>query len=421
MSPADSFLWIYRAAALAATAYLFTAGLVVLGRLRYDRRQRLLQRIERILSDESGEPDPAARRARAVAALSDVSLRAVLHLAAESSLTPAAAEVLSETVIRRRGLARVLRDADTPARPRHPWRRIAALRALAATRGDEKWPALARALETGSRPVFDATVTMVGAIADRRAAALLVAALRRPGQARSRVATVLDACPLDLADLLAPLLDADDPGVRYWALMLMQRYPDAPGLRRGTIELSADRNDLVRKAALATLGAIGGEGAQHAAMERLDDAVDYVRGQAARTLGALGVPGSARAILPLLADRSWWVRAAAKQSLEALGPDVLAAVVPYLTHRDPFARNGAAEVLQNLGTFERLLTLEVVSGPNPARRDTLERLAQAGGVRMWDSALARLDPEQQQRARALLASIDLERAAATIGPGAGGF
>ncbi|MEP6592803.1 MAG: hypothetical protein ABJC51_03880, partial [Acidobacteriota bacterium] len=77
------------------------------------------------------------------------------------------------------------------------------------------------------------------------------------------------------------------------------------------------------------------------------------------------------------------------------------------SHPDAFARNGAAEVLQNTGGFERLLTLEASGPSDPQRLVLLEKLASAGGLRMSDGVLQRLPPSAQLRARALLTTVRL--------------
>jgi HEAT repeat protein len=118
-------------------------------------------------------------------------------------------------------------------------------------------------------------------------------------------------------------------------------------------------------------------------------------------------------VVALLADREWWVRYAAKASLEAMGPEIAAHVVPYLSSPDAFARNGAAEVLQNLGVFERLLVEEANGSSRPGRMQILTLLTRAGGVQMSDVVLDRLAPDARERAGRLLRDLKVERAAAT--------
>jgi HEAT repeat protein len=110
-------------------------------------------------------------------------------------------------------------------------------------------------------------------------------------------------------------------------------------------------------------------------------------------------------MLPLLADREWLVRSAAKQSLEAMGREIAPLVLEMLSHEDAFARNGAAEVLQNLGMFDALVAGHASGAADVDTLRTVEALAGAAGPRMWDAVQLRLN--DTARARALVASAGI--------------
>ena len=353
-----------------------------------------------VLGDTPTATGPARARAREIVRSAPV--RRVMKLAAESALPSEVETVLAEAILQARGVAVVERAATEG---RRTWERIAALRVLSAARREAAWVPLRDALVTGRPEVGNAVIGMLGQHPDPRAATLLAEALQFGRHSRSRIATALESFPREVPEIIAPLMDAKDEQVRYWSVQLMRRYPDAPGLGTRLLALTNDASAFVRKAALDTLTAVRTTGTVAAARRCLGDEIPYVRAQAARTLGALGGPDSTQALLPLLADRDWWVRYAAKHSLEMIGGDVEAALLDTLSHDDSFARNGAAEVLQNLGTFERFLMREAAGTPSPAGIEMLKRLAHAGGARMWASALARLGAADQERARMLLADI----------------
>jgi hypothetical protein len=63
-----------------------------------------------------------------------------------------------------------------------------------------------------------------------------------------------------------------------------------------------------------------------------------------------------------------------------------------LTHDDPFARNGAAEVLQDIG-FVDFLALDNPENP------LLERIYEAGGERLRDAAQQRIADVYEREAR----------------------
>lgn len=403
--PAGTWLWWITV--MIAAGYGLVALFVVVGRIRFDRRHRLLERVEALLLAREDHESDAARRRQALDILHRSPLATVERLASESTVSPAVQRALAESLLDRIGLDTLRRRADARGQRRQRWRRIAALRNLALASPAEAWDYLARALAGEPGDVADATIVLLGQLPDRRAAVLLADALRQGRHLRSRIATALDTFRMDIPDVIAPLLDSAESRVRYWGCLLMRRYPAHAEIEQQLHALTHDTSPFVRKAAVGTLAMIPGPLAVSAAKRLLDDPVPYVRAHAARALGVLGAREAVTAILPLFADRNWWVRFAAKQSVEAMSADVWEQIVPYLSHPDEFARNGAAEVLQHLGAFERLLAREAAGPADPARVRILELLARAGGVRMWDSVLLRLSPREQDRARELLAHVQL--------------
>ena len=159
--------------------------------------------------------------------------------------------------------------------------------------------------------------------------------------------------------------------------------------------LRRDRDPNVRKAAIESLGRIGGPLAAETARFLLGDGEWFVRAHAARALGDLRRADLAADVAPLLADPQWWVRAAAKDALVAMGTAVTPVVESLLDHPDRFARNGAAEVLQNLGVLDELADVA-------ADAPLLRRAAAAGGARLAESLVARTRPDVSARIRRLL-------------------
>jgi HEAT repeat protein len=195
--------------------------------------------------------------------------------------------------------------------------------------------------------------------------------------------------------------------------MLLARHRSAGSVEADIAALTTDPAPLVRRAAVASLAQINPADAAAAARPLLADPVWFVRAHAARAIGETEDPEFARDIAPLLADREWWVRTAAKESLQRMGPEVWSALVPYLDHADAFARNGAAEVLQNIGILDSLIILEAATvRPSAEKIDMLRKIASAGGTRMTEALLDRVDQETRPRVRDLLASLGLEPAGA---------
>lgn len=399
MSPILRTEWIWWASVVAGLAYLLTAGVVISSRLGFERRRRVLARVERHLAN-----GVAGRRA-AVAALASAPLSHLWSLGADASMPRPVHHAVADALLRRVGAGRLLEAAAHQAR--RGSRRIAALRVLALTGAPDTWRVLALALSDADGLALAATISLLGELEDPRAGDLLVEALKAGRYPRSRIATAIERSPVNTRHLLVPLLAATDAGIRFWGPMLLTRYPTTPEVTGRLEALASDADPMVRKSALYALARMSGAGTALVAVRALQDPVPFVRAYAVRALGALGAVAHLPALTPLLADRDWWVRSAVKEALAAAGPAVESALIPYLSHPDSFARNGAAEVLQNTGGFERLLMIEARGPSDPRRLVLLEMLASAGGLRMWDGVLLRLPPEAQTRAREILRTIQL--------------
>ena len=262
------------------------------------------------------------------------------------------------------------------------WRRVTALGRLEQAHN----PAVPRLI----RPVLDdpdpriaaAAIRTLGDIGDDWSIDFLVSALRSGAGSRSRVSAELERLAPAPASKLVPLLRDWNPAVRFWGATLLGRYPE---LGESTlIALTWDSDPNVRAAAVETLGSRTGAAVAAAVRACLDDSEWFVRVHAARAAGHVLGADAAPTIILLLADERWWVRTAAKDALRGLGTEAVPALLSVLTHSDPFARNGAAEVLQDVG-FVDFLALDNPSSP------LLERIYAAGGEKLRQAAEARTE------------------------------
>lgn len=400
--------WLLWVCAVAGGAYLLSGAVLIGSRVQYERRQRVMAELTRILTPESQPPDEEDVRRRALNLLSGLRLETLARLAPDVSAPAAVQEAIGTALLARLGESRLKELARTGGARRRVSRRIAALRAQVASGADAAIDSLALALETaGSIELKAAAVTLLRQVGNRPAARVLLDALERGVYSGSRLAAALEAMPVDTSDLVAPLLASPDRLVRFWATTLMHRYPDRVPPAQ-VQRLVNDPEPIVRKAAIDILLGSNANGAEETLRECLVDRVPFVRAHAARSLGSHLGGGAAGGLLPLLGDPSWVVRDAAKAALEAMGPGIASDVVPFLSHADAFARNGAAEVLQNTGFFERLLVLESEAPADPERQLMVLQLAQAGGARMWEIVLDRLPAAARVEARRRFASVGLE-------------
>jgi HEAT repeat protein len=293
----------------------------------------------------------------------------------------------------REGRRLIRRASGRPRTEWGRWRRVAALTRLARARHPAAQQLLRQAVVSPDPEVADAAVRALGGLGDDAAIDSLIAALRDGRGSRSRIAAELERLAPRPGQRLPALLRDGSPGVRFWAATLLARYPDVAGA--SLVGLTWDPDPNVRAAAVETLGTRGGTAAARAATSLLDDPEWFVRVHAVRAAGLLAGAEAAPMICRLLADRQWWVRTAAKDALRGIGGESVPALLSVLAHDDGFARNGAAEVLQDIGFVDSL----EADGESSA---LLERIYEAGGERLrtaaTDRAAARSQPAKVRAA-----------------------
>jgi hypothetical protein len=87
-----------------------------------------------------------------------------------------------------------------------------------------------------------------------------------------------------------------------------------------------------------------------------------------------------------------------------MGPAVTPAVAGFLDHPDRFARNGASEVLQNLGVLDEIAGRAARGEVTAEDRSLLAKAAAAGGIVPATDMVRRILPGAPDRMRALLTS-----------------
>ncbi|MGH3136192.1 MAG: HEAT repeat domain-containing protein [Gaiellaceae bacterium] len=262
------------------------------------------------------------------------------------------------------------------------WRRVAALARLEQAHHPSV-PRLIRLVLTDPDPrVATAAIRTLGDIGDEWAVDLLISALRKGIGPRSRIAAELERLAPAPGPKLSVLLRDWNPAVRFWGATLLEPYPELG--ESSLIALTWDSDPNVRAAAVETLGSRSGDAVGAATLACLDDSEWFVRVHAARAAGHVVGAAAAPTITRLLADERWWVRTAAKDALRGLGTESVPSLLSLLSHSDPFARNGAAEVLQDVGYVDFL------AADNPSS-PLLERIYAAGGQKLREAAETRVE------------------------------
>ncbi|MEQ1908216.1 MAG: HEAT repeat domain-containing protein [Vicinamibacterales bacterium] len=405
----DSTLFI--AAALAILAWAALSGYIVLVQRRRDVTRDTLESA-RLALDRLRSATPEARRSALDLLFRHSSRELLMRCAAERDLSADAFLTLVSLLEERWTLDSLIDDATFHETVREKWRRLTALRILARLEHPRVVELLGRAVEDADREVVECALALLGRSQDPGAVDRLLEAFTAAPAYTSRIAVYLDQSPHPIGHQLAELLNDKRPVVRQWAATLLSRYPDDVDESR-LAWLTNDVDANVRKAAIQTLGQVGTGQAAACAVHLLADAVPFVRAHAARALAELGRADYAKRLADLLGDKDWWVRLAARESLELMGTEVWPVLVRCLDHPDKFVRNGAAEIVQNLGVLDNLILLEAASDyPTRSKLDMLKRITDAGGIRLTESLVERAGPVVGPRVRRLLDSIGLERVGA---------
>ena len=380
------------------------------GRFLHDLHHRGVRVTRHRLVPRGPEQPPEQHAARARNLLARLPGTAIERLAADAGMPHWLAEPFAADTLARKGADVFLRAASAHRTERGTWRRIAALRVLCAGHHPQAVPLLEAALLDGNGDLAAAAVSLLGSQRTRAAGELLLRALRERRHPFSRVAARLDRFPLDIPDLLLPLVTDADATLRFWGATLLARYGSSPEVAPALAGRATDTDPLVRKAAVESLGVVGGPWAVETALALLCDSVWFVRAHAARALGDLARADLAPRVLPLLADPQWWVRTAAKDALQAMGPAVARDVEGYLGHADRFARNGAAEVLQNLGRLDEIAARAGRGEASQTERDLLARASAEGGMAVASGLVRRVLPSLADRIPLVVAAEARRRA-----------
>jgi HEAT repeat protein len=406
---ADRSIRLIVVAVVAVCAWAVLAAAVVLVRIVGDSRRRRIAAIHRKLEEMTRSGlTREARAAEGEHLLRGLRRSLVDRAVIAAAGDPVVSEALAAHALARWGPARLLRSARAALGGK--WRRIAAMLVLANARHPEAIDVLHAALADGDRDVVDAAVAALGRVPDRRAAEALVELLCGDRYPRSRVATVLQGFPLPLAEVLCARTSYPVAEVRFWAATLLASYGGIPGVEAAVSRLVDDDDPRVRKAAVDALGRMTSPDLLDRAGKLAADPVFYVRAHVLRALARFRQPELARAVAPALADSNWYVRCAAKESLTAMGRAVAPALVDHLDSSDGFARNGAAEVLQNLGLLRSWISTACGTGEDAEALRLVRKVVAAGGSGMIDVALEAAAPEARPRLAQLLQDVNPERA-----------
>lgn len=119
--------------------------------------------------------------------------------------------------------------------------------------------------------------------------------------------------------------------------------------------LDLSSNPEVQIAAAGALGGVGGGFAIPSLIDALASSDWRVRAQAATSIGEVGLAENVDDLVASLRDRAWWVRRNSAAALVRL-PGGVEALYRALSSVDPFARDAAAEALEDSGELAKAVT-----------------------------------------------------------------
>jgi HEAT repeat protein len=222
----------------------------------------------------------------------------------------------------------------------------------------------------------------------------------------SRIAAVLDAPRHTALKSIIERKDDTSKIVRFWVASLLGHYKDEASFRSLETMLK-DEDPNVRAAACESLGNIGDKRAIGLVHNMLGDEYWFVRLHAIKALGEFLDTESIDKIIPSLRDKNWWVRYNAKSALKKIGLNVAPHIYPVLDDEDRFARNSAAEILEDIGAMDILLKdiLERHVSEEKIRKD-LVNFVKSEGFLWLRSRLEKLNSEDRRKILGIIEKED---------------
>ncbi len=254
--------------------------------------------------------------------------------------------------------------------------------------GDERAvPGLARLLESRNYRVADAALYALGKIGTQESLSEITKILDHPTRwTQDRIAAAVEAVGRQATDLLILNLEEGTPQTRTLSAEILARVGGEEALPALRAALR-DPNTDVRARAAAALGRLRDRDSLEPLLAALEDARWEVRSQAAKALGEIEDAAALPQLANALRDPEWWVRANAEEAMRRMGEAGEAELAAMLYDEDRFARETAAQALQELGVPERYLQMAEAGEDVDSLRPIMKRMAEIGAVGPLATAL----------------------------------
>jgi HEAT repeat protein len=268
-------------------------------------------------------------------------------------------------------------------------------------------PGLAELLGDPKPEVREAALFALGRIGTGESLELMLDALGSGDRwSQEKVSEVVEKAGDKSRRLLVDLLRDEDPSRRAFAAEIMGRV--AGDQEAEYLERALEDEDVnVRARAADSLGRMRNRAARPALLRALEDPAWEVRAQAVKALGSIGDEEDTDSIAPALRDGEWWVRSNTAAALREMGETGEGPLVEMLWDEDRFAREAAAQALEEGSIVERLVEDMRKGGENPEAGRVIRRLAEIGSVGTIAQVLKDMqERELKRRLVELLAGTD---------------
>jgi HEAT repeat protein len=285
-------------------------------------------------------------------------------------------------------------------------RRANAARYLGRIADPENVPQLEELLSDGKEEVREAALYALGRIGTAEALEVMLKALDLGDRwTQEKVAETVEEAGDQSRQLLAELLRDRNPVRRTFAAEVMGRVG---GSEEATYleEALTDEEVDVRARAADSLGKMRNHPSRAYLIEALEDQDWRVRSQVVKALGMIGDEADAPRLVQALRDPEWWVRNNAAFALKEMGEAGEGPLVKALWDEDRFARETAAQALEESSLVERIVEDMRGTKHNPEGERIIHRLAEIGCVGTISQVLTDLsDQDVKARLASLLSDI----------------
>jgi len=268
-------------------------------------------------------------------------------------------------------------------------------------------PELEKLLQDPREEVREAALYALGRIGTRESLESMLDALNDGDRwSQEKVAEAVEEAGDESRRVLVGLLRDGNPARRAFAAEVMGGLggtEEAVYLEEALADESID----VRARAADSLGRMRHRLARPALLQALEDPAWQVRAQAVKALGSIGEEKDVPRLVEMLRDTEWWVRNNAAAALREMGETGEGPLVEMLWDGDRFARETAAQALEESSVVERLVKDMREGKEEPQSDRIIHRLAEIGSVGTIVQVLSDLpDTEVKARLVELLADVD---------------